>query len=142
MTYELGTKGSLTTPKFKELKDGTKLLCIVRSSNAAQPINYIQAEWKREGNRYYITQADGKYPFEFAAGQDLGTLYMMVVAGGEWDAAAKKLKLSLTSLTGRSWLSMIIRLLPSRSSSRTMKRVRAKTLSSPYAPRGCFCVCV
>ena len=94
VTYELGTKGSLTTPKFKELKDGTKLLCIVRSSNAAQPINYIQAEWKREGNRYYITQADGKYPFEFAAGQDLGTLYMMVVAGGEWDAAAKKLKFS------------------------------------------------
>ena len=94
VTFDLGTKGSLTAPKFKELTDGTKLLCIVRSSNAAQPINYIQAVWKREGNRYYIRQSDATYPFEFTAGQDLGTLYMMVVAGGEWDATTKQLKFS------------------------------------------------
>lgn len=94
ITFDLGTKGSLTAPKFKELTDGTKLLCIVRSSNPAQPINYIQAVWKREGNRYYIRQSDATYPFEFTAGQDLGTLYMMVVAGGEWDAATKQLKFS------------------------------------------------
>ena len=94
VTFDLGTKGSLTAPKFKELTDGTKLLCIVRSSNAAQPINYIQAVWKREGNRYYIRQSDATYPFEFKAGQDLGTLYMMVVAGGEWDATTKQLKFS------------------------------------------------
>ncbi len=92
ITFDLGTKGSLTAPKFKELTDGTKLLCIVRSSNPAQPINYIQAVWKREGNRYYIRQSDATYPFEFTAGQDLGTLYMMVVAGGEWDATTKQLK--------------------------------------------------
>lgn len=94
VTFDLGTKGSLTAPKFKELTDGTKLLCIVRSSNPAQPINYIQAVWKREGNRYYIRQSDATYPFEFTAGQDLGTLYMMVVAGGEWDATTKQLKFS------------------------------------------------
>ena len=94
ITFDLGTKGSLTAPKFKELTDGTKLLCIVRSSNPAQPINYIQAVWKREGNRYYIRQSDATYPFEFTAGQDLGTLYMMVVAGGEWDATTKQLKFS------------------------------------------------
>ena len=94
VTFELGTKGSLTSPKFKELTDGTKLLCIVRSSNPAQPINYIQAVWKRDGNRYYIRQSDATYPFEFTAGQDLGTLYMMVVAGGEWDATTKQLKFS------------------------------------------------
>lgn len=94
ITFDLGTKGSLTAPKFKELTDGTKLLCIIRSSNSAQPINYIQAVWKREGNRYYIRQSDATYPFEFTAGQDLGTLYMMVVAGGEWDATTKQLKFS------------------------------------------------
>lgn len=94
VTFELGTKGSLTSPKFKELTDGTKLLCIVRSSNPAQPINYIQAVWKRDGNRYYIRQSDATYPFEFTAGQDLGTLYMMVVAGGEWDETTKQLKFS------------------------------------------------
>ena len=94
VTFDLGTKGSLTAPKFKELTDGTKLLCIVRSSNPAQPINYIQAVWKRDGNRYYIRQSDATYPFEFTAGQDLGTLYMMVVAGGEWDATTKQLKFS------------------------------------------------
>lgn len=43
-TFDMGTKGSLTSPKFKELEDGTKLLCIIRSSNADQPINYVQAE--------------------------------------------------------------------------------------------------
>ena len=58
-TFDMGTKGSLTSPKFKELEDGTKLLCIIRSSNADQPINYVQAEWKRSGDRYYLKYEDG-----------------------------------------------------------------------------------
>ena len=93
-TFDLGSKGSLTSPKLKELATGTKLLCIIRSSNTQQPINYVQAVWKHEGNRYYIAQSDASYPFKFTAGQDLGQLYMMVVAGGEWDAETKQLKFS------------------------------------------------
>ena len=96
VTFELGTKGSLTSPKFKELTSGTKLLCIVRSSNAEQPINYIETVWTREGNRYYMkhTDASNNYTFNYDANKPLGTLYMMVVAGGEWDAATKQLKFS------------------------------------------------
>ena len=76
-TFDLGSKGSLTSPKLKELATGTKLLCIIRSSNTQQPINYVQAVWKHEGNRYYIAQSDASYPFKFTAGQDLGRLYGM-----------------------------------------------------------------
>ena len=96
VTFELGTKGSLTSPKFKELTSGTKLLCIVRSSNAEQPINYIETVWTREGNRYYMkhTDASNNYNFNYDPNKPLGTLYMMVVAGGEWDAATKQLKFS------------------------------------------------
>lgn len=75
VTFDLGTKGSLTAPKFKELTDGTKLLCIVRSSNAAQPINYIQAVWKREGNRYYIRQSDATYPLIYSRTRPRHTIY-------------------------------------------------------------------
>ena len=96
VTFELGTKGSLTSPKFKELTSGTKLLCIVRSSNAEQPINYIETVWTREGNRYYMkhTDASNNYNFNYDPNKPLGTLYMMVVAGGEWDKATKQLKFS------------------------------------------------
>ena len=96
VTFELGTKGSLTSPKFKELTSGTKLLCIIRSSNAEQPINYIETVWTREGNRYYMkhTDASNNYNFNYDPNKPLGTLYMMVVAGGEWDAATKQLKFS------------------------------------------------
>ena len=96
VTFELGTKGSLTSPKFKELTSGTKLLCIVRSSNAEQPINYIETVWTREGNRYYMkhTDASNNYNFNYDPNKPLGTLYMMVVAGGEWDATTKQLKFS------------------------------------------------
>ena len=93
-TFDMGTKGSLTSPKFKELEDGTKLLCIIRSSNADQPINYVQAEWKRSGDRYYLKYADGKFPFQYDASKPLGTLYAMLVAGGEWDATNKRLSFS------------------------------------------------
>ena len=96
VTFELGTKGSLTSPKFKELTSGTKLLCIVRSSNAEQPINYIETVWTREGNRYYMkhTDASNNYIFNYNPNKPLGTLYMMVVAGGEWNATTKQLKFS------------------------------------------------
>lgn len=93
-TFDMGTKGSLTSPKFKELEDGTKLLCIIRSSNADQPINYVQAEWKRSGDRYYLKYEDGKFPFQYDASKPLGTLYAMLVAGGEWDATNKRLSFS------------------------------------------------
>ena len=96
VTFELGTKGSLTSPKFKELTSGTKLLCIVRSSNAEQPINYIETVWTREGNRYYMkhTDASNNYNFNYNPNKPLGTLYMMVVAGGEWNATTKQLRFS------------------------------------------------
>ena len=93
-TFDMGTKGSLTSPKFKELEDETKLLCIIRSSNADQPINYVQAEWKRSGDRYYLKYEDGKFPFQYDASKPLGTLYAMLVAGGEWDATNKRLSFS------------------------------------------------
>lgn len=93
-TFDMGTKGSLTSPKFKELEDGTKLLCIIRSSNADQPINYVQAVWKRSGDRYYLKYEDGKFPFQYDASKPLGTLYAMLVAGGEWDATNKRLSFS------------------------------------------------
>ena len=41
-TFDLGSKGSLTSPKLKELATGTKLLCIIRSSNTQQPINMFK----------------------------------------------------------------------------------------------------
>ncbi len=93
-TFDMGTKGSLTSPKFKELEDGTKLLCIIRSSNPDQPINYVQAEWKRSGNRYYLKYEDGNFPFQYDTSKPLGTLYAMLVAGGEWDATNKRLSFS------------------------------------------------
>lgn len=91
IVFDLGTKGSLTNPKFKDFSEGTKILCIIRSSNSAQPINYIQTTWTRDGDRFYIKQADGHYPFQYVPGQSLGTLYMMLVAGGDWDNVNKRL---------------------------------------------------
>ena len=37
-------------PKLKGLTDGSKILCVIRSSNPAQPVNYIQATWTKKEN--------------------------------------------------------------------------------------------
>lgn len=95
-------------PKVKGLKDGTKVLCIIRSSNPRQPVNYIQATWtKKDGttNPTYTLSFDdnitgspsahsGETTFAYDSRETLGTLSMMIVAGGEWDAATKHLNVS------------------------------------------------
>ena len=92
VTYDLVTEGNLKmVPKFKGLSDGTKLLCIIRSSTPGQPINYIQAEWKRQGNRYYIQHVDGEHTFQYDSSKPLGTLHAMLIAGGQWNASTKQL---------------------------------------------------
>ena len=92
MTYDLVTEGNLKmVPKFKGLSDGTKLLCIIRSSTPGQPVNYIQAEWKRQGNRYYIQHVDGEHTFQYDSSKPLGTLHAMLIAGGQWNASTKQL---------------------------------------------------
>ena len=92
VTYDLVTEGNLKmVPKFKGLSDGTKLLCIIRSSTPGQPVNYIQAEWKRQGNRYYIQHVDGEHTFQYDSSKPLGTLHAMLIAGGQWNASTKHL---------------------------------------------------
>lgn len=95
-------------PKVKGLKDGTKVLCIIRSSNPRQPVNYIQATWtKKDGttNPTYTLSFDdnitgspsahsGETTFAYDSRETLGTLSMMIVAGGEWDATTKHLNVS------------------------------------------------
>ena len=95
-------------PKVKGLKDGTKVLCVIRSSNPRQPVNYIQATWtKKDGttNPTYTLSFDdnitgspsahsGETTFAYDSRETLGTLSMMIVAGGEWDAATKHLNVS------------------------------------------------
>ena len=47
-------------PKIKGLKDGTKVLCVIRSSNPHQPVNYLQATWtKKEGTERYTISFGG-----------------------------------------------------------------------------------
>ncbi len=95
-------------PKVKGLKDGTKVLCVIRSSNPRQPVNYIQATWTKKAgttNPTYTLSFDdnitgspsahsGETTFAYDSREDLGTLSMMIVAGGEWDAATKHLNVS------------------------------------------------
>lgn len=95
-------------PKVKGLKDGTKVLCIIRSSNPRQPVNYIQATWTKKDNTtnptYTLSFDDnitgspsahsGETTFAYDSRETLGTLSMMIVAGGEWDAATKHLNVS------------------------------------------------
>lgn len=104
LSFELdGNKKML--PKVKGLKDGTKVLCVIRSSVATQPVNYIQATWtKKNGttNPTYTLTFDGEVSgtagtgtgFSFDKTKSLGNLSMMIIAGGEWDAATKQLKVS------------------------------------------------
>ena len=104
LSFELdGNKKML--PKVKGLKDGTKVLCVIRSSVATQPVNYIQATWtKKDGttNPTYTLTFDGEVSgtagtgtgFTYDQSKPLGTLSMMIIAGGEWDATKKQLKVS------------------------------------------------
>lgn len=92
-------------PKIKGLKDGTKVLCVIRSSVATQPVNYIQATWTKKENTTnptYTLSFDGEISgtshtgtgFSFDRTKSLGKLSMMIIAGGEWDASTKQLKVS------------------------------------------------
>ncbi len=92
-------------PKVKGLKEGTKVLCVIRSSVATQPVNYIQATWTKKDNTTnptYTLSFDGEVSgtagtgtgFSYDNTQSLGTLSMMIIAGGEWDATTKQLKVS------------------------------------------------
>lgn len=92
-------------PKVKELKEGTKVLCVIRSSNYRQPVNYIQATWVKKSNTTKPTYtlsfdgevsdiADADTGFSFDKTQDLGELSMMLITGGEWDPVAKRLQFS------------------------------------------------
>ena len=95
-------------PKVKEFKEGTKVLCIIRSSDSRQPVNYIEATWMKKngttkptyslsfGNT--ITGSASPNPsamtFAYDSRYPLGTLSMMLITGGEWDATTKRLKVS------------------------------------------------
>ena len=92
-------------PKVKELKEGTKVLCVIRSSNAFQPVNYIQATWVKKSNTTkptYTLSFDGEVSgtagtgtgFSFDKTKSLGNLSMMLITGGEWDPVKKRLKFS------------------------------------------------
>ena len=112
VTYDLVTEGNLKmVPKFKGLSDGTKLLCIIRSSTPGQPVNYIQAEWKRQGNRYYIQHVDGEHTFQYDASKPLGTLHAMLIAGGQWNASTKHLSFTSSVVPQRLMAQSKLRLL-------------------------------
>ena len=95
-------------PTINGLKNGTKVLCIIRSSNPNQPVNYIQATWtKKNGTtkptyRLSFTGAisgtaspsPSVTTFAYNKNEDLGTLSMMLITGGEWNATTKRLTLS------------------------------------------------
>lgn len=94
-------------PKVKGLTDGTEVLCIIRSSTPQQPVNYIKAKLiKKTGatKPYYRLTFDGTVSrssnpsasasetnFAYDKRYSLGTLSMMIVAGGEWDETTKRL---------------------------------------------------
>ena len=92
-------------PKLKGLTDGSKILCVIRSSNPAQPVNYIQATWTKKENgtkptyRIVFDEPSSGTPgtgtgFAYDATKPLGDLSMMMIAGGEWDAAQKRVVVS------------------------------------------------
>ena len=94
-------------PKVKGLTDGTEVLCIIRSSTPQQPVNYIKAKLiKKTGatKPYYRLTFDGtvsrssnpsasasEATFAYDKRYALGTLSMMIVAGGEWDETTQRL---------------------------------------------------
>ena len=104
LSFELDGNNKML-PKIKGLKDGTKVLCIIRSSNSHQPVNYIQATWTKKANTtnptYTLSFEDditgshsetaGLTKFVYDSRYDIGKLSMMIVAGGEWDETTKHL---------------------------------------------------
>lgn len=104
LSFELDGNNKML-PKIKGLTDGTKVLCIIRSSNSHQPVNYIQATWKKKDNTtnptYTLSFEDditgshsataGLTKFVYDSRYDIGKLSMMIVAGGEWDETTKHL---------------------------------------------------
>lgn len=92
-------------PKVKGLKEGTEVLCVIRSSNPHQPVNYIKATWKKKENTTKptytisfggsITGSPGaaatETSFSYDSRQGLGKLSMMIITGGEWNADTKQL---------------------------------------------------
>ena len=92
-------------PKITGLKEGTKVLCVIRSSNINQPVNYIQATWTKKANTtnptYTLsftgdvtkgsTPSPSETTFAYKSNEDLGKLSMMLITGGEWDPTAKRL---------------------------------------------------
>ena len=91
-------------PKLKGLKEGTEVLCVIRSSNPRQPVNYLKATWtKKEGTERYTISFGGNVTggsgsgasetnFSYDSRQSLGNLSMMLITGGEWDENTKHLK--------------------------------------------------
>lgn len=91
-------------PKLKGLKEGTEVLCVIRSSNPRQPVNYLKATWtKKEGTERYTISFGGDVTggsgsgasetnFSYDSRQSLGNLSMMLITGGEWDENTKHLK--------------------------------------------------
>ena len=92
-------------PKITGLTEGSKVLCIIRSSNPRQPVNYIQATWTKKANTTNptytlsftgdVTKGSTPNPsettFAYKSNEDLGKLSMMLITGGEWDPTAKRL---------------------------------------------------
>ena len=91
-------------PKVKGLKEGTEVLCVIRSSNPHQPVNYLKATWtKKEGTERYTISFGGNVTggsgsgasetnFSYDSRVPLGNLSMMLITGGEWDENTKHLK--------------------------------------------------
>lgn len=91
-------------PKLKGLKEGTEVLCVIRSSNPHQPVNYLKATWtKKEGTERYTISFGGNVTggsgsgasetnFSYDSRFPLGHLSMMLITGGEWDQNTKQLK--------------------------------------------------
>ena len=90
-------------PKLKGLKEGTEVLCVIRSSNPHQPVNYLKATWtKMEGTERYTISFGGNVTggsgsgasetnFSYDSRVPLGNLSMMLITGGEWDENTKHL---------------------------------------------------
>lgn len=90
-------------PKLKGLKEGTEVLCVIRSSTPQQPVNYLKATWtKKEGTERYTISFGGNVTggsgsgasetnFSYDSRFPLGKLSMMLITGGEWDENTKHL---------------------------------------------------